>query len=96
MTNSSELSTPSWTPEMELPTKYLTVQTTLEQAVRDNMVNGVPFGHIFEDWQRLLDKRRDGDELWYFEPPDEFSMQLWGVALVREGKVVSTVVTAVD
>jgi hypothetical protein len=44
----------------------------------------------------LLAKRRDGDELWNFAPPSREAIQLWGVALVRGGRVIATVVTGVD
>lgn len=81
---------------MELPLSYLTERTTFEQAGADNMHDGRPFGYCDDDWQRLLAKRRDGDELWYFEPPSREVIQLWGVALVRDGRIISTVITAVD
>lgn len=81
---------------MELPITYLTERTTFERAVADNMCGGKPFGHANDDWLRLLAKRSQSDELWYFAPPNRTSMQLWGLALVRAGEVVSTVITAVD
>jgi hypothetical protein len=80
---------------MELSASCLTVRTTVEQAVAENMHHGLAFGRAHDDWQRLLAKRREQDELWYFAPPDSSAIQLWGVALVRGGKVVSTVITAV-
>lgn len=80
---------------MELPASYLTVRTTVEQAAVENMHQGLPFGNAHDDWQRLLAKWKAHDELWYFAPPDPTAIQLWGVALVRGGKVISTVVTAV-
>ena len=80
---------------MELPLSYLTRRTTVERAAAENTHDGKPFGHAQDDWERLLAKRREGDELWYFAPPDPSAIQLWGVALVRGDKVVSTVITAV-
>lgn len=80
---------------MNLPVSYLTRRVTLEEAVSGNLVGGVPFGAVKDDWQRLLDKRRDGDQLWTFEPPPR-SFRVWGIALVRDGQVISTVITAVD
>ncbi len=80
---------------MQLPLSYLTARTTVEQAAAENNHEGTSFGYAHDDWQRLLAKRRDGDELWYFAPPDSSAIQLWGVALVRGDKVISTVVTAV-
>jgi hypothetical protein len=81
---------------MQLPLEYLTERTTYEQAVSDNMYDGRPFGHANDDWERLKAKMRPGDELWYFAPPNKRVMQFWGLALVRDGQVVSTVITAVD
>lgn len=81
---------------MELPPSYLTERTTLERAVAENLYDGRPFGHAEDDWNRLLAKWRDGDELWNFAPPGREEIQIWGVALVRGGRVISTAVTAVD
>jgi len=81
---------------MKIPTNYLTEQTTFERARSDNMCGERAFGHANDDWERLVAKMEEGDELWYFEPPDEQVFQLWGLALVRSGRVISTVITAVD
>ncbi len=81
---------------MELPLAYLTERTTFERAVTENMLDGKPFGHANDDWVRLLAKRREGDELWHFAPPNATSIQIWGLALVRRGRVVSTVIIGVD
>lgn len=81
---------------MELDPPHLTQRTTYEDAVRDNMFEGREFGHCNEDWERLKAKMVDGDEFWYFEPPSRTSLQHWGLALLRRGRVVSTVITAVD
>ena len=79
---------------MELDPSYLTRRTTYEDAVRDNMFEGREFGHCNDDWERLKAKMRPGDEFWYFEPPSKKVWQLWGLALVRDGRVISTVITA--
>ena len=80
---------------MQIPLEYLTQRTTYERAVSDNLYNGRPFGHANDDWERLTAKMQPGDELWYFAPPSRSVMQLWGVALVRDSQVVSTVITDV-
>lgn len=80
---------------MQIPVEYLTERTTCEQAISDNMLDGRPFGHAHDDWERLKDKMQPGDELWYFAPPNRQVMQFWGLALVRGDQVVSTVITAV-
>jgi hypothetical protein len=80
---------------MDIPVSWLTEQTTYERALADNVHEGRPFGHANDDWERLKAKMQDGDELWYCAPPDRSVMQFWGLALVRRGHVVSTVITAV-
>ena len=81
---------------MEIPHEYLTERTTNEQAISDNMYEGRPFGYANDDWERLKAKMQPGDELWYFAPPNDQVMRLWGLALVRQRRVISTVIDAVD
>ena len=78
---------------MELPTSYLTEKTTPE-GVRARYDFDARDSDFRADWERLLRKRQDRDELWFFAPP-EGAIALWGVALVREGKVISTLIEAV-
>lgn len=84
------------TREDGIDSKWLTRSVSTEQAIRENMYDGVPFGNANEDWERLKAKMHEGDELWYFEPPSKTVMQFWGLALVRGHEVVSTVILAVD
>lgn len=81
---------------MQIPLDYLTEQTTYEEAVANNLWNGKPFGGCNDDWERLKAKMQPGDELWYFAPPSKSVMQFWGLALLRAGQVISTVIMAVD
>ncbi len=82
---------------MEINPSWLTKQTTYEDAIRDNMFDGKEFGHSNDDWERLKAEIRPGDEFGYFEPPaDTKEIRFWGLALVRAGRVVSTVIQAVD
>lgn len=46
------------------------------------------------DWERLLRKRTDGDELFNFAPPPG-KLRVWGVALVRRGEVIATLIECV-
>ena len=78
---------------MELPSSYLKEKTTVE-AVRGRYDFDCCESHFRADWERLLSKKRNGDELWLFEPP-KGAVELSGVALVREGKIISTLVEAV-
>ncbi len=45
-----------------------------------------------DDWDRLLAKMVPSDELWHFQPPSKRDIPIGGVALVRDGQVVSKVV----
>lgn len=74
---------------------WLTKKTTYEDAIRENLVNGVEFGGCNDDWERLKAKMQPQDELWYFEPPSRRTMQIRGLALVRNGEIISKVVLAV-
>jgi hypothetical protein len=44
-----------------------------------------------DDWDRLQ-KMQDGDEIWHFEPPTPNDIEIGGIALVRNGEVISTVI----
>lgn len=77
----------------ELPSSYLKERTTVE-AVRGYYDFDSCQPDFKADWERLLRKMRNGDELWFFEPP-KGAISLWGVALVRNGEVISTLIEAV-
>lgn len=80
---------------VEFDPSYLTTQTTREEAERR-----IDFAHASrefrEDWERLLNKALPDDELWNFEPPSKQHIAAWGVALVRSGKIIATLIEAID
>jgi hypothetical protein len=78
---------------MQLPREYLTERVTLEEVLAGHDFHMCP-ADFREDWERLLSKRADGDELWRFAPPPD-AMELWGIALVRDGEIISTLLEAV-
>ena len=78
---------------MKLPRAYLKKRTSLA-AVRRRFDFDSVNPDFRADWERLVAKMREGDELWTFEPP-RGEIELWGVALVRKGVVVSTLLEAV-
>src|SRR5262245_2310711 len=80
--------------EMKLPSSYLRQRITAEQALAGDYEDGVPWGED-DDWQRMIAKRLPGDELWVFAPPSRNAFEVWGIALVRDGEIISTVVTAI-
>ena len=79
---------------MELPSSYLKEKTTTH-AVASRYDFGSCNEEFRADWDRLLSKRQAGDELWLFEPPKD-AIRLWGVALVRDNRTISTLIEAVD
>ncbi|MGE5193328.1 MAG: hypothetical protein ACM3U2_12605 [Deltaproteobacteria bacterium] len=78
---------------MQLPKAYLTDRVTLEQVLAEYDF-GSCNAEFRADWERLLSKRAAGDEFWRFAPPPGH-LEVWGIALVRDGKVISTLVDSV-
>jgi hypothetical protein len=78
---------------MKLDSSYLKKQTSLA-AVR-RRYNFASCDPSFKaDWERLLAKRKAGDELWVVKPP-KGAIEVRGIALVRKDRVISTLVEAV-
>ena len=78
---------------MKLPASYLTERVTEADVTTEHNFEACP-ADFREDWERLLQKRQPGDELWRFSPPQR-AIEVWGIALVRNGEIVSTLVEAV-
>jgi hypothetical protein len=78
---------------MNLPTSYLKKRTTL-QAARRRFDFDSCNSEFKADRNRLKAKRRTGDEIWILEPP-KGAIAIWGIALVRKGRIISTLVEAV-
>ena len=78
---------------MKLSRAWLTERVTLEQvlAEHDFASSAADFR---ADWERLLAKKVAGDELWRFAPPPG-QIEVTGIALVRDGEVISTLVEAI-
>lgn len=79
---------------MELPASYLKEQLSLEQVLAENDFEAATRDYR-EDWDRLQAKMLPGDQLWRVEPP-QGAIRVWGIALVRSGRVISTLIEAVD
>jgi hypothetical protein len=79
---------------MKLPRAYLTERVTLETVLAEhNFQTCHPA--LRADWERLLGKRQASDELWRFAPPPGH-IEVTGIALVRDGEVISTLVESVS
>ena len=78
---------------MRLPREYLKERTTVEDVLATyDFASCHP--DFRADWERLLSKRADGDELYNFAPPPG-QFTIWGVALVRRGEVIATLIECV-
>ena len=58
-----------------------------------------PFGFLHDRWEALKGEMRPGDELWTFSSPPKSWEDLAGragIALVRDGKPVSLLVSAMN
>jgi hypothetical protein len=78
--------------------RRLTVaEAEAEHMVRDGRLgpNPIPFGWAAAEWHQLLTKMQPGDELWEYDSPQEDWDRLMGsqgIALVRGGQVIATLV----
>ena len=78
---------------MRLDPAYLTRRTSVEEVLREHDMQQAA-AEFRTDWERLKGKMQPGDELWRFEPPPG-RVAVRGVALVRSGQVISTLVESV-
>ena len=89
-----------------MPPEWLKQQLTVDEAESAHQVSDerlgpgpVPFGFMNRDWRALLAQMREGDEFWEFCSPPESWEHLAGregIALVREGKVIGTILTLMN
>ena len=79
---------------MKLPSNYLTQRIQFADVIAEHDF-GSCHPDLRADWERLLAKLQPGDELWRFAPPPG-NIEIEGVALVRNGEVISTLVTFVS
>jgi hypothetical protein len=86
--------------------RYLKRRLTIEEAEAENKaeaerfgIETVPVGCLNTQWKSLLAQMQPGDELWEFSTPTMFWENLAGqkgVALVRNGEVISQLVTLMN
>lgn len=86
--------------------KWLTKQLTLAEAeakysVQDDRLgeSPLPFGFQSNEWSSLVAKIQEGDELWEFKsPPEHWKKKRGraGIALVRDGELIDSLVTLMN
>lgn len=83
----------------------LTAKVTVGDAEKAHMVTiresgqEIPFGYNNAAWERLLSQMQKGDELWEFNSDDQSWDSLAGragLALVRDGEVVTDIITMMN
>ena len=86
--------------------EWLQEQTTIEDAEREHMVKNethgpdpVPFGFVHDHWISFKKQIRQGDQIWKFCS----SAETWeylegreGLCIVRDGEVVTSIVTMMN
>lgn len=85
---------------------WLTAKLSIKEAESKNMVQNanlgldpLPFGYCNKEWKKLLELMEDGDELWEYCSPRESWGNLCGragIALVRNGVVLSSLLTLIN
>jgi len=77
-----------------------THQLTVEQAEAKHLVSDsrlakkpIPFGFQNQQWQTLLSKLQDGDEMWEYDHNVGPLSAEAGIAIIRGGEVVDHIVT---
>lgn len=79
----------------EYPWSYLgarqSKRVTLDQAERENLIEGVPFGCRNERWKEFISQMIDGDELWYFWHDD-----CGGMELIRDGISIDAMILQIS
>jgi len=79
-----------------IPKEWLGSAVPVENIEEDNIVDGVPFGNQVEGWEQFKTAMMEGDEICCFCTPPDSQEQLaktGGYALVRQGKVIRSIVT---
>src|SRR5712692_334277 len=89
-----------------VPKNWLTKRMTVEDAeatytVKDDRLGPfpIPFGFLNDLWKGLLAQMVEGDQLWQFCTSGESwknDMGRAGIALVRDGEVVASIITSMN
>jgi hypothetical protein len=91
---------------LRMQAEWLQKRITVAEAEARHMVlsdklgpHPVPFGYQNARWRELIGETQDGDELWEFASSPESWQQLAGragIALVRNGEIVASIVTRLN
>jgi hypothetical protein len=79
-----------------IPAEWLKRQESITVAEVKNMVNGIPFGYIYDEWIQFRRKIKWGDTLWSFcSSPESWNSLAGskGYAIVRRGRIIDVFIT---
>jgi hypothetical protein len=79
--------------------EFLRRQATVPELEAEHVINGIPFGFCNREWEQLKSLMLPGDEVWYWSTDAESWARLrgWeGIALVRQGEIVDSFITALS
>ena len=86
--------------------EWLKRKLTIREAEERHLVyheqlgnKGVPFGFLNAEWRELVARMLDGDEIWEFSSPANTWSKLGGragVALVRNGEIIDSIITRMN
>lgn len=85
--------------ESAIPQSWLTKRVTLDEVETQHTYHGKVFGGLHEAWETLKSQIAEGDELWEFSSSSESWEHLAGragIALVRDGKAIDSLVTLMN
>ena len=79
--------------------EWLTKRINLHTVEAAHLYEGKPFGRNNPAWERLKGQMVEGDQLWEFSSPADHWQHLCGragIALVRDGKILDSLVTMMN
>jgi hypothetical protein len=74
-------------------------KSTVAEFEAEQLVDGIPFGYCNREWEALKAKVQPGDEVWFWssDPEDWERFMGWeGIALVRNGEIIDSFITALN
>ena len=83
----------------EVPPKWLFDPVDIDEIESDWLNKSGPYGVPKEAWIKMKSQMVEGDEIRAFSAPEEYWKNLAGragYALVREGKVIASIVTMMN
>jgi len=91
---------------VEIPSSWLLKKVSVKEVEEAESqfpdrpeIHGLPFGFCNLEWRRLLERMRDGDELWEFRSPQsswENDHGRAGYVVVRDRRVIAHIITEMN